>query len=312
MDLSQNWLLMAVLTPTFWAICCVLDCCLIGNKIYRKPSDGAIVSSLFCLAPLLFLFIGDTQEVVTSVGEKGVPTNAVLAGLAFALHLFFYFRTLHRLNDVSGAETFISLSVLIVPLFAWVMLGERLPGHFYLAFIIAASGVLIQCLPAIRKVGLLLLVNMLITMTAVSLSMVLQAGALESHGFILSTVFFNLTVFFVAMTFVIANPKSRQRVVNLFQHYPVVLITGEVLSILAVLSSHRATQLGPSVSIVALIECLLPLMIIAVSSALILMNRYWPLLSSQHESILSLQLQGMQMKIGALSLVMISLLILMV
>jgi len=53
-------------------------------------------------------------------------------------------------------------------------------------------------------------------------------------------------------------------------------------------------------------------MIIAVSAALILMNRYWPLLSSQHESILSLQLQGMQMKIGALSLVMISLLILMV
>lgn len=310
MDITENWLLMAVVTPTFWAACCVLDSCLIGDNIYRRPSDGAIVSCLFCLVPILFSLSIGTPEIVAIVGDKDIPMMSIVAGLAFAVHLFYYFRTLHKLNDVSGAETFISLSVLIVPFFAWILLGERLPGHFYLAFFIAASGVLLQCLPVIRKVGLTLFINMLITTTAVSLSMVLQSSALESHGFIVSTVFFNLTVFCVAIVFVVANSRVRSRVINIFRNFPIILITGEVLSVLAVLSSHRATQFGPSVSIVALIECLLPLIIIALSSALISVNRYCPLLSNQLQSTLSLQLQGMQMKVGALSLLIISLSIL--
>lgn len=312
MDLSQNWILLAVITPTLWALGCVLDSCLIGSNVYRSPSDGATVSSLFCLVPALFVFGLNSSDIVTVVSEQGVPFTAIVAGLAFAIHLYFYFRTLYRLNDVSGAETFNSLSVLAVPFFAWVLLGERLPGHFYLAFAIAATGVLTQCLPMVRSAGLPLLVNMLITTTAVSLSMVLQSSALDTHGFSTATLFFNLTVFIVAFVFVLVQRKTRTRILGLFRCYPTVLVAGEVLGILAVLSSHRATQLGPSVSIVALIECLLPLIIIALSSALITINRYWPLLSNQHQSTLTLQLQGVQMKIGALMLLMISLSLLMI
>ncbi|MFK7996499.1 MAG: hypothetical protein AB8B87_20340 [Granulosicoccus sp.] len=310
MEILNNWLLMAVITPTFWAMACVLDSCLIGSNVYRKASDGAIVSCLFCIAPAALALGMDFSTLTSVLNVYGIPVTAIAAGLAYAAHLFFYFRSLHCLNDVSGAETFIALSVLFVPFFAWVLLGERLPGRYYLAFVIAASGVLVQCWPIIRKAGLHLLANMLVTMVTVSLSMVLQSSALESHGFTASTVLFNLTVFLVAVVALLSNHRTRRRMRKLIRRYPAVLVLGEILGVLAVVSSHRATQQGPSVSIVALIECLLPLIIIAISSALILFNRYWPMLSRRHLRTLKMQLQGVPTKIGAVALLMISLSIL--
>lgn len=313
MDFSENWILMALLTPTFWAMGCVLDSCLVGSRVYRSVWDGAIVSCLFCLAPALFslmsLYLPPTS-ISNEFNPSSVPKTAIAAGLAYAVHLFFYFRTLYCLNDVSGAETFIALSVLFVPLFAWWLLGERLPAHFYLAFILATVGVLLQCMPIVRGAGMPLLINMLITMIAVSLSMVWQSSALQTHGFSSATLFFNVASFSVALMFLVFNRKLRLRILMLFRRVPAVLIAGEVLGVLAIMSSHRATQKGPSVSIVALIECLLPLVIMALSAALISINQRWPLLSVQHESTLALQIKGMPMKVSAMAFLVVSLSIL--
>lgn len=308
MGLLENWLLLAVLTPTFWAIGCLVDSCLISQNIYKTPIDGAVVSGLFCLVPTVLAFGFGIRPVSAGIDESGMPFAAIAAGLAYALHLYFYFRTLYCLNDVSGAETFLSMSVVLVPLFAWMILGEVLPAHYYVAFIIAATGVLLQCLPILKNVGAPVIVNMTISVIAVSLSMVLQSHALATHGFTISTVAFNFSCFMVAAAVMVVNKRVRDRIVVLFRCFPAVLIASEALGLLAVLASHRATQFGPSVSIVALIECLLPLIIIMISLLLITINRFAPLLPSDHQRTLAMQIQSLPSKMTALTLMIISLL----
>ena len=306
-DFSQNWLLLAVLTPVIWAIACLLDSYLTGNQIYRKPSDGMLVSCLFCLAPAVVTFNPDIFSSATFTQGTGYPFAGIAAGLSFVVHLYFYFRTLKYLNDVSGAETFTSLSVLVVPLFAWLLLDELLPSHYYLAFTLAAVGVLIQCLPVIKALGINMLVNLVASVLSVSLSMVLQASALHTHGFAASTFSFNMTCFLVAIIIIAARPETRRRLINLIRRAPLLLLIGELLGVISVLSSHRATQIGPSVSVIALIECLLPLIIILISFLILTVNRFTPLISLNNKFILELQVDGVRSKVLAFLLLTISL-----
>ena len=306
MDLSQNWILMAILTPTFWAIACLIDSCLVGSKIYRTPADGTIVSSLFCFVPALLIIGLDHSTVFATLGKQSLPWMAVVAGLAFVVSLYFYFRTLHCLNDVAGTETFLSFSVLVVPMFAWWLLGERLPSHIYLAFVVAGISALLQCWLVIKAAGLLNVGNLLISVLAISLSMVLQAHALDTHGFSTANLLFNLTCVAVAGLFLAYSKTIRYRLMEISRKFPGILVIAEGLGILAIVSSHRATQQGPSVSIVALIECLLPVIIIAISALLIWFNRIVPLLSPSQQMTISMQVREMPSKFLAVGLLMIS------
>ena len=306
MDLSQNWILMAILTPTFWAIGCLIDSCLVGSKIYKTAADGTIVSCLFSLAPALLILVFEHSTVITTLSEQNVPRVAIAAGIAYALHLAFYFRTLHSLNDVAGTETFLSFSVLVVPVFAWWLLGERLPSHLYLAFIIAGIGALLQCCLVIKVAGIAIIGNLIISILAISLSMVLQAHALDTHGFSTANLVFNLSCVAGAALFLVCSRATLHRFVKIAKRFPAVLMLAEGLGVLAIVSSHRATQLGPSVSIVALIECLLPLLIVAISALLIWCNRMLPLLSPSQYMTLTLQVRGMPSKCLAMLLLIIS------
>lgn len=306
MDVLQNWFFMALMTPTLWAIGCLVDSCLIGRRIYRRASDGAIISCLFCILPLTLVPVMAPGATITIDVERNLPVYAIASGIAYTAHLFFYFRVLHRLNDVSGAETFMSLSVLIVPLFAWLILGEVLPARFYVAFIIAAAAVALLCLPVLKYAGAGMLFNMGGGVVCVSLSMVWQAQALHSYGFAVSTIYFNLACFCIAMIVLAMDKRIRRRILRICRKYPAVLLSSEALGILAVLASHRATQQGPSVSLVALIECLLPAFIIFISFLLIRLHRLSPVLHRDSYRTLSMQVQWLPSKIGALFMLMIA------
>lgn len=306
MDLLQNWILMAIATPTFWAIGCLIDSCLVGSKIYKTPVDGTIVSCLFGLAPVLLIVSIHNSTVATTLTEQSIPGVAIGAALAYMVHLIFYFRTLHCLNDVAGTETFLSFSVLVVPVFAWWLLGERLPSHLYLAFIFAGIGALLQCWFVIKAAGMSTIVNLIVSVLAISLSMVLQAHALDTHGFSTANLVFNLVCFTGAALFLVYSRTTLHRLLKTVSRFPVVLVIAEGLGVLAIVSSHRATQLGPSVSMVALIECLLPLLIVAISVLLIWCNKILPLLSPAQYMTLTLQVRGVPSKCLAVMLLMIS------
>ncbi len=305
MEYLQNWLLLALIPPALWAIACLVDSCLIGNRIYHSPIEGVIVSQFFCLVPFVFLVF----TLLETTSHNSIPTadwqpddfpiSAVVAGLAYTVHMIFYFRILFRLNDASGTETFMLLSVLVVPFLAWAILGEVLPTHFYLAFLVAAIGIFLQCLPAIKSMGRMILINLTASMMAISVSTVLQAQSLHTHGFVVSAIAFNGTCFLCAAVLLIGKATLRRRIVSLFSSFPAVLVGCEVLVILALLSSQRATQLGPSVSLVTLIECLLPLFIISISLVVVGLNRYTPIVSVDIQKTLTLQTSGISIKILA-------------
>jgi hypothetical protein len=302
---------MALIVPLLWAVSSLVDCCLIGNQIYLSATDGTAVSCLLSIVPALLVLFWNWNPVVTQLtGEFAIPYSAILAGVFYAIHLFFYFRTLLRLNDTSGTETFLSLSVVVVPLLAWVILGELLPSHFYFAFLLAALGVTIQSAPVFRKMGLSLFLDMTICVVAVSLSMVLQARALQGFGFNIAVLAFSLTCVVVAVGLLLVQRKLRRRVSYLWKKHPLLLLSTELTSVIAVLISHRATQKAPSVSLVALIECLLPLAIIGLSFGLIVFNRYFPLLSFNTCKALVTQTHATRSKLIAFGLLLASLSIL--
>lgn len=265
------------------------------------------MSCLFCLAPALFagsMMVVDTGAATRSLA---LPGAAILAGLAYVGHIYFYFRTLYCLNDVSGTETFLSLSVILVPIMAWLLLDETLPGHIYLAFAVAVVGVVLQCLPLFRMAGAGLMLNLILSVVCVSLSMVLQAHALEVHGFITATLTFNLSCFLPAIAYLLICREVRCRLLQTGRQFSLILVATELLDVLAVIASHRAMQLGPSVSLVALIECLLPLMIIIFSFLLIRIHRLRPLLSAENLVTLANQIQRVPAKLGVFLLVIIAL-----
>jgi len=43
---------MALLAPMIWAVACLIDSCLVGERLYVEPFDGVTVSCLFSLFPL--------------------------------------------------------------------------------------------------------------------------------------------------------------------------------------------------------------------------------------------------------------------
>ncbi len=303
---SENWLIMALLVPAFWAMACLIDACLVGNQTYRKPLDGAIVSCLLCAVPTVLVLYGIPGSAATLFDTNEIPVSAVLAGVCYVVHVFFYFRILFRLNDVSGAETFLSLSVLIVPFLAWTLLDEVLPVQFYLAFVLAAIGVALHSYPVLRKMGFALFFDMTICLLTISLSMVLQTKALETHGFTDSILAFNLFCFLIAVLFIVCNRHIRYRMFFLFKKCPALLFFAELLSVIAVVCSHRAMQTGPSVSFVALIECLLPVVIIGFSAVLLTVNRFKRVLSESVSNSLTLQMQATPSKVIALSLLIFS------
>lgn len=306
MDASDYWWILAVLAPSLMAIASLMDSCLVGNNIYKSPLDGTMMTCLLSLLPVIWILLVQPSMPATDDLIAVNLWSAVAASLAYVVHLIFYFRTLAKLNDVSGAETFIALSVLIVPFFAWVLLGEVLSARYYLMFVIAAAGVLIQCWPLLRRLGPALLFDMSVSVIAVSLAMVLQAYALEKNGFEASILVFNSSCFFTAILLLLSNRQLRVRVVRIVRQVPFLLLTAECIGLLALVCSHGATELGPSVSLVALIECLLPALIILLSLMLLGMNRLIPMLSGANSLMLNQQVAGLPAKLLALTLLFFS------
>jgi len=313
--ISQNWLLMGLLVPAIWAISCLIDSCLIGERLYTEPFDGVTVSCLFSLLPVFFFTLTHRAQLNSEIQdpyswmmfwEWELSAFALFAGLAFVGHLWFYFKTLFLLNDVSGAETFLSLSVLVVPLLAWLLLDEVLPPRYYFAFSLAAVGVLLLGWSAVRAVGIRILLLLLASVVAISLSMVWQSAALERTGYVSATLGFNLTCVLVACVLLLSQARRRVRLAKLIIRHPWIILCGEMLGLLAVLSSHRATEYSPSVSFVAMIECLLPVLIVVFSLLLIRLNRYIPVLSGSHQLTLSQQLASVPEKMFAFVLMLLA------
>ena len=150
--------------------------------------------------------------------------------------------------------------VVFVPVLAFIVLGERLSEPHYLGIILAGFGVLTLNWGSRRIVG------------HRRLSLFLAFAVLgSSMGFIIQDVLFDLTDYSSALVWyafglllgvtpmiVLHGVGSLGR---RFKRYVTPILIAECFTLIATAASTRAIDLGPSVSLVALIESARPLLI---------------------------------------------------
>ena len=268
--LSDNWVLMALFAAGGWALSCVIDVYFVGDGIYRDPADGPLIAGLFCVIPLTVT----TGTVEWQPPGWPVASVAAFAGVSYLLHVYFYFRALFLLNDAANAEIFNTLSVAFVPLLAFALLGERLAWLNYAAIGLAAAGILLLvCLQAKRMTGPVI-ANLVASVVFISLVMVLQAWVLERVDYGTAAWLFSLSAFGAVVLVLAVRSRRRRHVASLCRRFGVIFVAVELTELGAVFCSQRATDVGPSVSLVALLECTLPLFVMIFSWAAVNAMRF--------------------------------------
>ena len=300
MELWDNWLFMALLVPTTWALSCILDICFVSNRIYRSPSDGPIIAGFFCVLPL---FAIATHVISWHDLTLDIAMLAGLAGISYFLHVYFYFKALFILNDAPSAEIFNTLSVLFVPLFAFFLLDERLPSVIYLAIAIAFTGAAVLMRYSLFKAKNRIIACFLMAVIFISLSMVLQARVLQQLDYWHAVILFSAATFSTATIVAALQHKRWRHLKTICWRFSGVFIVAECLQLAAILASQRATDIGPSVSLVAIIETSLPLFIIAFSCIFIVFSRFFQLFSQETRQALALQTVSLEAKIIAFLLI---------
>jgi len=360
MDMAQNWLVLALASPIIWAAICLIDNCFVGKGLFRSAMDGPVIAGLFCIIPLslMMLFGPDSPWTGNSASDDSVPLFnslagdevtallfSVLAALFYSLHIFFYFRTLFKLNDSANTESILALSVALVPILAWFLLGERLSPTFYVAVGLTATGLMVSCWSTLRRIysgasctqaqnhcvetgsnaltgnrlsshirgkapGLGTVANLLSAVFCFSAYMVLQAKAFDGLDFVQVSISFNATMLLLALLALLSGAHYRQRIHALLIRYFPIFLCAEGLELAARLAAQRAIEIGPSVTAVALVQCLLPPLIILASWTLMGSDRLWQFLTPVTRQTLALQCEGMIAKTTLLMLTMIALVIL--
>jgi len=296
----DNWIAMAFFATGAWALSCVLDVCMVGGGVYRRPSDGPLVAGLFCIVPVMA--VGDIGILLRV--DAAVAAVAMLSGIFYLLHVHFYFKALFALNDASNAEIFNTLSVLIVPILAFVMLGERLEPAHYGAIALAVVGVILLVRLQIFRLTRRATAYLGVSVLFVSLVMVLQAWVLQHVDYVTAIWLFSVAAFFGALGPLIVRPRRRRHIACLCRRFGVMFAGIQVLELCAVLGSQRATDVGPSVSLVALVECALPIFVILFSWALAVLSRRWQFTDSTRiQSALALQSVALPSKIVSMALI---------
>ncbi len=300
MEFWDNWVALGLFAAGAWALSGVIDVCFVGEGIYREPVDGPVIAGLFCLVPAL----SAAPAAIGSDVSWQVIGLGTLSSVAYLLRVYFYFKALFELNDASNAEIFNTLSVLIVPVLAFVVLGERMNWVHYLAIGVAGVGVLILVAMQSSRITRSALGNLTISVAAVSLSMVLQASVLKHADYGTAVGVFSGSAFLIVFAYLATRPKKRKRITVLCRRFGAIFVAVQLLELGAVFGSHRATDLSPSVSMVALLECTLPIFIMLFSWLTMIMLRRWPATDTTAIRLsLSTQTAAAPSKLAAMTLI---------
>ncbi len=272
MELWDSWIAIGLIAAAAWGLSCVIDVCFVGRGIFREPVDGVLVAGIFCILPFAaFGGLGALDDLSLEVAAV-----AALAGLCYLLHVWFYFKALFALNDASNAEIFNTLSVLLVPVLAFALLGEVLEARHYVAIGLSVSGVAVLLAFQLGTLTWRVAAFLGASVSFISLTMVMQAWVLKVAGFETAVSLFSGAAFAAVLLMLGARSTLRRRTTGLCRRFGLLFAAVQLLELVAVLGSQRATDVGPSVSLVALLESSLPIFVMAFSRMLFGMSRFWP------------------------------------
>lgn len=259
----NNWFLMALLAPFLWSLVVLLDVYFV-HQVYKKAHEGTVISGLFqgCVVLLVpfvgFTWPGDTAGLLFVAG-----------GVAFIASFHWYFKSMFLVGDGALVQILWNLTTIIVPVFAWAIAGESLSLANYAGVAIAfVGGTALAWDGKIEKKDLFAVSKMMIpAILLLSFSMVLQKRGYEivgDHSFWPGFFLFSFGVVIGGMlVFLIHNERKNllKRVGSMSWKYLFIFFLAECLSVSGTLASQKAISLAPGVSLVAVIESLVPVFV---------------------------------------------------
>ncbi len=299
-DLWNNWIVLAMLTPALWAVSSIIDICFVRERIFRFPSDGPIISGLFGLLPLSIL--------VTQIGEwETIPfwasAPAVLAEVCYFLHMYFVFKALFLINDGSCSEIFNMLSVLFVPFLAFIVLGEQLASMHYLAISLALGGIVALIRGYLFGGNRWVVILLMMAVLCISMAMVLQAWVFTQIPYWNGVALFSFGSLLTALMLLCWNLDRCRRITTLCVRFGRIFLAVELVELTAVMFWQRATAMSPSVSFVAVLECSLPVFVMAFSFGLLAISHRWKAVTPVIQETLRLQVAATPVKLLSLTLI---------
>ena len=291
----NSWISVAVAVPIFYALDSVLDVFFVGKNIYRDPVHATVISGLFSSLYLIALLFEFQQF---EMPEPIILAACVANGMFYIVHVYFYFKVLFNLNDASNLECFLGFSVILVPAFAFIFLGEKLTEFQYIGIGISLVGVICLFIINITKNSFKKTsIAMCYAVIILSLTFVIQDKIYQHVNFYTGLILF-LAGQIVASLIYLKIYCCQISIKQTIRFGPLFLLS-QLLGVAAVIFSQRAINISPSITFVVAIETTTPLFIMLFSFLAI------PILSFFHGKdcfsipILKLQLHKIRFKLLA-------------
>lgn len=254
------WIYIALLSPIFYGISNVLDNYL-SNKKFTYPATltfwGQCVSGIFVV---LAFFVYQVSLPPLSL----LPIFIVL-GIINVVYLYPYFKGLQH-DDTSTAISFFSLSRIFIPLWAFLIVGERLLLSQYLGLLlITISSILLSLRGTIKKIHFskallyILLSAFIISFEGVLLKYLFDRGV-SVGTVVVGEMFFSFLCVFLSL----CSKKVRKDIAKtfpLFRQNIGFFLVEEGATFIAFFVGSYAISIGP-VSLVSGIMVLTPLMVL--------------------------------------------------
>jgi drug/metabolite transporter (DMT)-like permease len=298
----DNWFVMAMIVPFLTALVNVLDIHFVSNT-YTDEWDGMVISGFFQSLPWLLVPFGFISFHFPGLW---ISSLALSSGGCLAIAFYFYFKALFHTTDMVSVQVLSNLSILLVPFLAWLWIGEELVLVHYAGIFLAFLGALIlsfskqEVSGGFKKFSMI----MLGSITALSISMVLQEEAYRSVPGDFWTVFLLFVLGSTSTSFLLLifdNKKFFDRMKHisiLSRKNFLVFLLAESLALFGVLALQRSIDLSPEVSLVAAItEGLSPVFVLLISGALVVL--FW--LSNKKKALNIYQQQFSSLWIKALA-----------
>ncbi len=260
--LWNNWLLIAMIPPFLYATIALLDAWFVDSRVFSYPQQAVIVSSLFGSLPVLVAVPFNTN---VTIPELNISAIAFMSGVFFSVHTYFYIGGLFRRNDTVIAETIQNLSVLCIPFLAFLLIDELLSWIHYIALALAAVGVIVMyvCNSRTTKVNLNGCGYLIIAMLFFSLMMVASEWIYQQTDFWSGYIMFSLGLLVSGVAFTLFADRKKLLQIIYCNWKIFALIEG--ITIACMICTQRAVDISPSVTFIAITECMAAFCILILS-----------------------------------------------
>ncbi len=299
-NLWNNWFLIAFIAPIFWALVNLIDIYFVA-EVYDNEYDGAVVIGLTQIVPWLTVpFLGLVFPA------KEFIFIAMSGGFFLVVSYFFYFKALFRDGDAALIQIIQNTFAVVVPILAFALLQEKLSLMQYGGIAITFIGVTTLAGGGKMKNEKFWPIASIMSGSVIFFSLNI---IFTRELYTLSVPFYSVILFYslggvMGGLFFYMLKILRHGAGNLFnigRQYIGWFIFSELVVLGGVMTSQRAIETSPAVSLVSMIESLQPAFIVVLSALIFFAFRFF---SHKYEDlakqIYNDQLSGLTHKIVAI------------